>query len=236
MDLPFTHKPGRRERHLRRKHQNPLFAWPPQEVAPEALLAAQKADHEEMEAFRGSFVNLIQKAIDLEPDAGSDTVLQLKEELELAYEQSFGLPEDHSKEQAYIRQLIMLVMTALRQNADTDPVARAELDDEENARGIHHRLLEQALVADMLHPETLITAEELAPSVLSASAAEIDALMEIFDAEQLAILVQQAAQILDRLKAHGEPIDSPVARLRQMTAGLERSGPSGVALNDAHAV
>jgi hypothetical protein len=46
MDLPFTHRPGRRERHLRRRHENPLFAWPPAEVAPEVLLAAQKADHE----------------------------------------------------------------------------------------------------------------------------------------------------------------------------------------------
>lgn len=236
MDLPFTHKPGRRERHLRRKHENPLFACPPQEVAPEALLAAQKADHEEMEAFRGSFVSLLQKAIDLEPDAGSDTVLRLKEEMEVAYEQSFGLPEDHSKEQAYIRQLITLVMTALRRNADTDQVAQAELDDEEYARGIHQRLLEHALVADMLHPETLITAEELAPSVLCASATEVDALMEIFEPQQIAVLVQQAAQILDRLKALGVPTDSPVARLRQMTAGLERSGPSSVAFNDAHAV
>ena len=222
MELPFTHKPGRRERHLQRRHKNPLFAWPPQEeVAPEDLLAAQKADHEEMETFRESFVALVQQAIDLKSDAGSDTLLRIKEELELAYEQSFGLPEDLSREQGYIRQLITLVMKALRRNADTDPVARAELQDEENARAIHQQLLEQPLIADILPPDTPITADELAPSALDASAAEIEALVAILDPQQLASLVQQAVPVLDQWKAQGISIRTPVARLRQMTACLE---------------
>ena len=33
MEVPFTHKPGRRERHLRRRHENPLFAWPVESIA-----------------------------------------------------------------------------------------------------------------------------------------------------------------------------------------------------------
>ncbi len=223
MDLPFTHKPGRRERHLRRQHENPLFAWPPREIPPDELLAAQKADHEDMERFRESFVVLVQQAIDLEPDTGSDTVLHLKEALELAYEQSCGLPEDHSKEKGYIRQLIALIMKTLSRNVTNDPVARAELKDEETARTIHQRLLEQPLVADILHPQSLITADQLTPSVLDASSAEVAAILDIFDSQQLAILVQQATQILDRLKAQGVPIDTPVRRLRQMTTDLADS-------------
>ncbi len=152
MDLPFTHRSGRRERHLRRRHENPLFAWPLGEVAPEDLLAAQRADHDEMESFRAAFGDLIQRAINLPGDADSDTVLGLKQDLERQYEQSFGLPDDHARERAALRKLINLIMKAMRRAAGSDPLARQELADEEQAREIHFRLLEQPLVADLLHP------------------------------------------------------------------------------------
>lgn len=152
MELPFTHKPGHRERHLRRRHGNPLFGWPPPQIAPEALLAAQRADHEEMEAFREDFRAVVQRAVELPPDAGSDTVLALKETLERHYEQSFGLPEDHARERAAMRKLIDLIMRAIRRAADADPLAARELAEEAQAREIHFRLLEQPLVADLLHP------------------------------------------------------------------------------------
>ena len=74
MTLLFTDHPGRRERHLRRRHGNILFARPPIEVEPETLLAAQKADQEELEAFRAAFRHLVQEAAGLPPGAGSDRV------------------------------------------------------------------------------------------------------------------------------------------------------------------
>ena len=162
MELPFTHKPGRRERHLRRRHENPLFAWPPQEVPPEDLLAAQQADHEEMEAFRRDFRALVQQAVELPPDAGSEIVLGLKDALERHYEQSFGLPETHTEERTAIRKLIALIMQAVKRAAGVDPLARQELADEEEAREIHFRLLEQPLVADLLHPESPVGPGQLA--------------------------------------------------------------------------
>jgi hypothetical protein len=212
MDLPFTHKPGRRERHLRRRHENPLFAWPPREVAPEDLLAAQKADHEEMESFRGSFQDLVRRAVELPPNAGSDEVLSLKEELERHYEQSWGLPEDHAAEREAIVKLIGMIMKAVRRSAGDEPLARQELRDEEEARAIHFRLLQQPLVADLLHPDSPISPDELAPSVLSASEPEIDALFEFLDPDQLALLAAQAAELLDSLKSR--EVELPEARAR----------------------
>lgn len=156
MELPFTHKPGRRERHLRRQHENPLFGWPPPEIPPEVLLAAQKADHEDMEAFRETFQGLVQRAVDLPPDADSDTVLALKQDLERAYEQSFGLPEDHERERSALAKLIEVIMRAVRRAAGADPLARQELEDEGEARAEHFRLLRLPLLADLLHPETPI--------------------------------------------------------------------------------
>jgi hypothetical protein len=220
MELPFTHKPGRRERHLRRRHDNPLFDWPPREVQPETLLAAQKADHEDMEAFRETFRALVQRAVELPPDAGSEPILELKEALERQYEHSFGLPETHCEERAAIRKLIGLIMQAVKRAAGTDPLARQELAEEEEAREIHFRLLEQPLVADLLHPESPIGPEDLAPAVLSATLDEVAAILEVLDTAQCAELADQALRLLEDRAARGVDVASARQRLDLLIASL----------------
>jgi len=225
MELPFTHKPGRRERHLRRCHENPLFAWPPKEVVPEDLLTAQEADHEEMNVFRETFRVLVQRAIDLPPNAGSDAVLGLKEELERHYEQSCGLPEDHAKEREAIAKLIGLITRAVRSAAGNDPLAEQELQDEEAARAIHFRLLQQPLVADILHPESPIGRDELAAAVLSSTDEEVDALLEVFDPDQLTLLVVQCRKLLQRLASLGVDQQGAQARLARIEARMLGGDP-----------
>lgn len=212
MDLPFTDKPGRRERHLRRRHLNPLFAWPPLAIEPETLRAAQKADHEEMESFRGVFRAQVQKAVDLQPNAGSDLVLGLKEDLEKLYEQACGLPEAHRKEKDALAKLIGLIMKAVQKGAGDDPLAQRELQDEERARSIHFGLLRQPLVADILHPESPIGPDELVPTLLSAGQEELEVALEIFDVDQLALLVPQGRALLDGLQR--EQVDTAIPRQR----------------------
>lgn len=224
MDLPFTHKPGRRERHLRRLHENPWFGWPAPEVAPEDLLVAQKADHEDMVAFHDGFRRLIQRATDLPPDAGSDEVLGLKEALENHYEQSFALPAEPTEERAALRRLIDLCMKAIWRQAGTDPLAQQELSDEETARAIHFRLLEQPLIADLLHPETDLGPGTLVPALLCASEREIEAAGELFDADQLGEVIRGGAALVQRCERQGVDTrlaEDRLARLRQALARLE---------------
>jgi hypothetical protein len=224
MDLPFTDNPGRRERHLRRRHRNPLFAWPPVEVEPEALLAAQKADHEEMEVFRDAFRAQVQKAVELQPDAGSELVLALEEELEKLYEQACGLPEDQEREKEALARLMGLIMKAVRKAAGEDALAGRELDDKEQARAIHFRLLCQSLVADILHPESPIGPDELVPTLLSADEQELGAVLEIFDADQLALLVAQGGELIDGLERAGADTAGARLRLALLEKGLIEKG------------
>jgi hypothetical protein len=217
MELPFTHKPGRRERHLRRRHGNPLFAWPAEEVAPLDLLEAQRADHEEMEAFRDALQVLVQRALDLPPNAGSDLVLALQQDLERHYEQACGLAEDHSRERAALRRLIDLTAKAIRRASGTDTLAQSELAAGEEARTIHFRLLDQPLVADLLHPQTPISPEELLPSLLTATPAELAAALELFDPDQVRELAAQGQALLARLRAQGVDTRAAGARLLTLT-------------------
>jgi hypothetical protein len=201
-----------------------LFAWPPQEVPPEELLAAQLADHDEMEGFRESFRTLIQQAVDLPADAGSEVLLSLKESLERHYEQSFGLPETHQDERAAIRKLIALIMQALTRAAGVDPLARQELAEEAEAREIHFRLIEQPLVADLLHPESPIVPQELAASVLSASLEEVAAILELFDSSEQAELADQCIRLLDDRAARGVEVSAARQRLGLIMATLGGAG------------
>jgi hypothetical protein len=222
MELPFTHKPGRRERHLRRRHGNPLFGWPPEEVAPELLLEAQRLDHEEMEAFRARLRELVQRAVELPPDAGSDPVLALKADLERHYEQACGLPEDHAEAKQALAKLIAVIMRTLLRHTGDDPTAQQELTDEAAAREIHFRLLEQPLVADLLHPDSPIGPQALTPALLSATDAEFDAACGLFDGPQLAVIVDEAAALQARLRGLGVSVDhleERIEHLRQALAG-----------------
>ncbi|WPL17951.1 hypothetical protein Thiowin_02994 [Thiorhodovibrio winogradskyi] len=203
MDLPFTDRPGRRERQLKRRHNNPLFAWPAWTAEPEELLAAQRADHAELETFRSAFRDLMQRAIELPADAGSEVVLSLKEELERHYEQACGLPEDQSQQKTAIKKLIEVIMRVLHRHSDHDPVALQELSDEAQARAMHFRLLESPLIADLLDPDSPIRAHELLPTLLSSPASEVKAAVELFDAEQLALLIDQGGALISQLHAHG---------------------------------
>lgn len=221
MELPFTHKPGRRERHLLRRHENPLFGWPAPEVAPELLLAAQKADHEAMETFREAFPALIQRAVDLPPDAGSELVLALKQDLERAYESSFGLPEDHARERQALRRLIDLITNAVRRAAGADPLALQELDEEAEARALHFQMLEQPLVADLLDPESPIAPEDLAACLLAGDDAEARAALDLFDPAQIADLAARAVAVVEQLETRGLDVEHLRPRLRLLRA---RSG------------
>jgi hypothetical protein len=225
MELPFTDKPGRRERQLQRRHENPLFAWPPRSVAPEDLLAAQKADHEDLERFRTTFREIIQQAVDLPPDAGSDAVLSLKEGLEQHYEQSFAVPAEMSDERVALKRLIELIMKALWQQAADDPIAHQELSDEEAARRVHFALLEQPLVADLLHGDSCIAPEEVAPALLSASDAEVEAACELFDGAQLALLVERGEALIAALDAHGLESAAAANRLALLRQRMEQYEP-----------
>jgi hypothetical protein len=216
VELPFTHKPGRRERHLRRRHGNPLFAWPPEDVAPERLLEAQRLDHEEMEAFRESFRDLVQRAIDLPPDAGSEPLLALKADLERHYEQACGLPEDQSEPKAALAKLIDVIMRTLRRHTGEDSLAQQELADEATARDIHFRLLAQPLVADLLHPDSPIAPQALTPSLLAASDAEFAAACGLFAGPQLVVIVDEADALTARLAGLGVDISHLAGRIDQL--------------------
>jgi hypothetical protein len=193
MHLPFSDRPGRHERHFQRRLDNPLFdsSTIPDE---NELLETQRLDHEELLAFITELSQLVQQAVQLKPNEDSDVVLELKQHLDRLYETSAGLADDQTANQQAIRDLLTVIMHTVRQTAAGDTVAEQKLVMEEQARAAHFHLLKQPLVADLLHPETLIEHNQLAATLLSESPDAAKSAFGLFE-------TAQQTQLLDEMHA-----------------------------------
>ena len=195
-ELHFSQNPGRWERHLLRKKDNPLFPEPEQTISRESLEEAQRLDHEELTVFITQFRKLILEAVELQPNAESGQVLGIKERLDKSYEQSAGLADDQQETREAILKLQETIMAAVRKGAGADSSALRELVQEEQARAVHFQLLEYPLVADLLAPDSPVGAEELAPTLLTAPKEEFEAALTLFDDDQLVLLRRDAEALL----------------------------------------
>ena len=220
MSIPFSERPGRHERHYRRRLGNPLFNAPP-ESDDEALLEVQRLDHEELVAFLTELRGTVERAVAFKPQEETEVVLKLKEDLERLYETAAGLADEQEGNQEAIRQLLTVIMRSIRANTEGDPLAMQEMAMEEQARNLHFELLREPLVADLLHPESLIGADELVPTLLSESESAVAAALQVFDGDQRAELAEHARALLEaRDPRHG--LAGAWQRLAQMEDLLSR--------------
>ena len=196
MNLLFSELPGRHERHLVRKFNNPLFQEDARKLTQEQLTEAQRLDHEELVAYIGELRKLVGEAVALGPHEQSDVILELKERLDKAYENACRLADDQTPNKNAIQKLTEVIMRAVWKGAGNDTLAHQELKQEEEARRTHYELLETPLVADLLDPESLILEDELLPVLLSVGQAEFEAAVTLFDPEQLAALCRQGEGFL----------------------------------------
>ena len=218
MAVEFSQFPGRYERHYRRRLANPLFPGGPVALDQETLLEMQRLDHEELLEFLTELRQVVQQAVELKANVGSEVVLALKEQLDRLYEASAGLADDHAANQVAIRQLLEVIMLNVERGAAGDPRAMGELAQEKIARAAHFELLATPLVADLLHPHSTIAADELAPSLLSEDEQGLDAALQLFDPAQLGQVFADASACL---AGCAQPPADAHARLQQIGDRLD---------------
>ena len=202
MSILWSARPGARERHLKRKHNNPLFD-DFDSVTEETVAAAREADEQDYNAFIADFEKLVQDIAALEPQAETQDVLDLKSRLDQAFESSATLPGELEPIHDAIQKLMAPMMQAIYKNAQNDPAALATLEEEDNARAMHYTLLGNPLIADIVSEQSPIEADELAATLLSEHVALLEQALEIFTPEQCAVIRDDAAALLDRLRQQG---------------------------------
>ena len=166
--------------------------------------------------------------MELEPNADSEVILKLKEDLDRAYETVCGLMGDLDQIRQAIRRLVATIMAAVRRGAGADAAALARLDDEEAARALHYRLRDHPLVAALLRPDDLIGADALLPTLLSAGPEALAAALQLFTPEQLGQLIQDGHRLLASAGDPGQP------RLREAAQRLAEMERHAAALADDH--
>jgi hypothetical protein len=213
MSIPFSELPGRHERHYKRRLDNPLFREPAS-LNDADLLDAQRQDHEELLAFITELRATVERALNLKSNEASDVILKLKEDLERLYETSAGLADEQGANQQALSQLLSAVMNTIRSNTTGDSLAEQEMAMEQQARQMHFELLQHALVADLLHPETLIAPDQLVPTLLSSPTEQVKAVMVVFDPEQLSMIAKEAEALIQQAEK------SKVLELAEANAGV----------------
>ncbi len=191
--------PGMYERYLLRKQNNWLFPADEQLTTGEQLIDAQMRDQQALEKFQQHFQSLVQRAVTLEANTASETVLELKEALDRSYQITATLPGDQTAVRQAIEKLIEAIMRSVWREVGEDAYAQQQLRDEESARKTHFRLQLNALVADLTAEESPVSEAELVPCLLSEKPESLRQVLGIFDEQQLVILCQQADALLDRL-------------------------------------
>jgi len=199
MSTADSEHPGVREQHLLRKRNNPLFPPELQEVSNEDLATARLQDGLEMDRFLGEFQTLVQRAVELEPNTPSETILEIKEQLDQAYQRACALPGDQSAVKQAIGKLVQLIMQAVRAGIGNDAYAERQLEEEDLARQAHYELQEVALVAALTHADSPIAENELIPSLLSEDDTSLVRCLFLFDAAQLAVICSDGERYLQSM-------------------------------------
>ncbi len=219
MPIQFSQQPGPRERHLQRKYRNPLFV-DGNSIDAEQVNRVREQDETELNHFLRYFRDLVQEAVELQPSSDSDVILDIKERLDQCYVQCCALPGDHSEIKQAVNKLVQVIMVAVRQGAANDPVALNKLDEEEQARQLHNRLADEVFVADIILPDSPIEQHELVPALLSESEQAVQTALQLFDAEQLSTIYQEAKTLLESTQQQGHSLPESQQRLQQIETAL----------------
>jgi hypothetical protein len=89
------------------------------------------------------------------------------------------------------------------------------------ARQQHYCLLEYPLISDLMRPDTPVTQDELIPTLLQADEDELEAVMWMFEPEQLINIREEASQLLKDLQKQGFDLPDAWENLQAIIEHIE---------------
>lgn len=198
----FREHPGCRERHLRRKLDNPLFPAAERHKTMAELDAEQRLDDDELSAFLKEVKDLVTRVGSLSPDSNVQDIVELKTRVDDCYEQCLGLPGDQGRVKSA---LIKLITELTRLNMETlqDGNALKALRDEQAERLAHFTRLEFPVTGDICRRQSPLAEGELVPTLLSEAPDALAAALGLFHAERLALIRDDARALIAQRREEG---------------------------------
>lgn len=202
LQLKFREHPGCRERHLRRKLDNPLFPAAERHKTVTELDAEQRRDDDELSGFLSEVKHLVTRVGGLSPDSNVHDIVELKKQVDDCYEQCLGLPGDQGRVKSA---LIKLITELTRLNMETlrDGDALKALRDEQADRLAHFTRLEFPVTGDICRRQSPLGDGELVPTLLSESPDALTAALGLFHAERLIVIRDDARALIAQRREEG---------------------------------
>lgn len=216
----FRKNPGCRERHLRRKLDNPLFAPAERRTTLEELDTEQRRDDDELSAFLESVKTLVSRVGELSPDSDTREVVELKAHADSHYEQCLGLPGDQRRVKAALIKLIT-ELTRLNMRTLQDTQSLVALQEEQIKRLAHFTRLEFPVTGDICREQSPLAEGDLVPTLLSEPPDALNAALGLFDAERVGDIRDQARALVEERRAEGHDVSRAEENLALIIKHIE---------------
>ncbi len=223
----FSKTPGSWEQQLKRRWNNPLFPESSRTVVQHQVVEARERDREEQEQFKHQFQELVRKVSELPERAKTEQLLELIPKLDKCYTDCMvlGVPLPQER-QALSRLIILFEQTLLKQGGD-DSTFINQLQHEQASRKIHHKALENSVVAAMMRDQSPISINELPATLLSESPTMVEKVLEFLDLEQLKSLHQHAKEIIDQSEKDGTRVNENAMQVSELLARMVTTSSAG---------
>jgi len=218
----FRQHPGCRERHLRRKLDNPLFPPAERQATVEQLTAEQRRDDDELNGFLGEVKTLVSRVGALSPDSELAEIDALTRRADAYYERCLGLPGDQRRVKSALIKLIA-ELTRLNMQTMRDSNSLLALQDEQVQRLARFTRLEFALTGDLCREQSPIREEELAATLLSEPPDAVAAALNLFDHDKVTALRRRAADLVARGRQEGFDVSRAESSLAAMAKHLQEA-------------
>lgn len=216
MELLWSERPGCFERHLQRKHNNPLFPPTERGVTQAEVDAARTRDSAEAGEFRLAVVALVTQIADLANPTALETIARLREMIERLLDVAAELGPTVLDDEVRLRRVRASLADTLRNDAATKGSAAEALLAEAEEFQKAHLYLRSYFIAQAKRGDSPIQGEaNFVRSLLSEDPTTIRGVVTALSdaAETLAELRRQASALVDELRRTEIEVPDLVERL-----------------------
>jgi len=214
----WSKKLGSFERHLQRRHQNPLFPVQRQKVTAAELAIARDRDARDAREVKQEFLDLLKFIDRLPSQITSSEFKDLRKRIDDLTRKAIGVGGEVTEIAPELEELRAVVIESWEKGLEASPT---DIEALQKAEQLYHRgasLFHNPLVVQMTRRDSPIPPEETVPTILSEDITSISVAMEILPTPERIRLQQTALQLVREVRARGEALPDIEVKLRAMGA------------------
>jgi hypothetical protein len=221
-ELAWSTEPGCYERHLQRRHQNPLFPPASRVVTQEEVDAARTHDAAEAKAFHAEVWELVRASQKLSDPLTVRQAFEIRQKIDDLMDRAAELGGNLAKEEEMLSTLYEALISDVRRGLEQveNDEALQRLQKAEEFRTKFVEQVHNRFFAQMKREDSPIKPEEIVPSLLTEEPESIQLVMNILDDDTKNLFQREAIGIIKEAEAAGATVHQANKKLQAM--GVQR--------------